>query len=284
MSAPTDSAGESVALEALLLARAHLYALFRKLFGAAPDAAVLEALLGEATADAVDEYADDETMRGFGRFLSDLAAAGDRAALLEAARDEHVRLLVGPGALPALPWEASHRTGEPTVFQEGTLAVRAAYRARGVQPRRMQRVPDDHVALECAFMAREARRSLSQLIAGDVRALAAGLRAQQSFAVEHLAEWLGAYAKGLRRSKTAVLYPQAAEALAAFVALDATFLAESALWAEELAATGEGFEALGAVAGSPEAQAFAAAEKALAALEETRPFGIEDYELAACEG
>ena len=28
----------------------------------------------------------------------------------------------------------------------------------------------------------------------------------------------------------------------------------------------------------------AAAEEALAALEETRPFGIEDYELAACEG
>ena len=116
MSAPTDPAGESVALEALLLARARLYALFHKLFGAAPDAAVLEALLGGATADAVDEYAeDDETMRGFGRFLSDLAAAEGRATLLEAARDEHVRVLVGPGALPALPWEAPHRSGEPTV-------------------------------------------------------------------------------------------------------------------------------------------------------------------------
>nr|WP_229026774.1 molecular chaperone TorD family protein [Eggerthella lenta] len=269
----------------MLLARARLYALFHKLFGAAPDAAAIEALLGEATADAVDEYAeDDETMRGFGRFLSELAAVEGRAALLEAARDEHVRLLVGPGALPAIPWEAPYRTGEPTVFQEGTLAVRAAYRARGVQPKKLQRVPDDHVALECAFMALEARRSLAQLIACDVRALAAGLRAQQSFAVEHMAGWLGEYAKGLRRSATAVLYPQAAEALAAFVALDATFLAEAALWAEEVSASGEKFEALGAVAGSPEAQMFAAAEEALAALEQTRPFGIEDYELAACEG
>ncbi|MEI3309886.1 MAG: molecular chaperone TorD family protein [Eggerthella lenta] len=284
MSAPTDPAGESVALEALLLARARLYALFHKLFGAAPDAAAIEALLGEATADAVDEYAeDDETMRGFGRFLSELAAVEGRAALLEAARDEYVRLLVRR-ALPAIPWEAPYRTGEPTVFQEGTLAVRAAYRARGVQPKKLQRVPDDHVALECAFMALEARRSLAQLIACDVRALAAGLRAQQSFAVEHMAGWLGEYAKGLRRSATAVLYPQAAEALAAFVALDATFLAEAALWAEEVSASGEKFEALGAVAGSPEAQMFAAAEEALAALEQTRPFGIEDYELAACEG
>ena len=285
MSAPTDPAGESVALEALLLARARLYALFHKLFGAAPDAAVLEALLGGATADAVDEYAeDDETMHGFGRFLSEVAAAEGRAALLETARDEHVRVLVGPGALPAIPWEAPYRTGEPTVFQEDTLAVRAAYRARGVQPRKMQRVPADHVSLECAFMAREARFSLAQLIAGDVCALAAGLRAQQSFVVEHMTAWLGEYAKGLRRSATAVLYPQAAEALAAFVALDATFLAEAALWAEEVSASGERFEALGAVVGSPEGLAFAAAEEALAALEETRPFGIEDYELAACEG
>ena len=266
MSAPTDPAGESVALEALLLARARLYALFHKLFGAAPDAAVLEALLGGATADAVDEYAeDDETMHGFGRFLSEVAAAEGRAALLEAARDEHVRVLVGPGALPAIPWEAP-------------------YRARGVQPRKLQRVPDDHVSLECAFMAREARFSLAQLIAGDVCALAAGLRAQQSFVVEHMTAWLGEYAKGLRRSATAVLYPQAAEALAAFVALDATFLAEAALWAEEVSASGERFEALGAVVGSPEGLAFAAAEEALAALEETRPFGIEDSELAACAG
>ena len=100
MSAPTDPTGESVALEALLLARARLYALFHKLFGAAPDAAVLEALLGGATADAVDEYAeDDETMHGFGRFLSEVAAAEGRAALLEAARDEHVR-----GLVDALPY------------------------------------------------------------------------------------------------------------------------------------------------------------------------------------
>ena len=96
--------------------------------------------------------------------------------------------------------------------------------------------------------------------------------------------WVDDFARCARRSKTAVLYPQAAEALVAFVALDATFLAEAALWAEEVSASGERFEALGAVVGSPEGLAFAAAEEALAALEETRPFGIEDYELAACEG
>ena len=93
-----------------------------------------------------------------------------RAALLEAARDEHVRLLVGPGALPAIPWEAPYRTGEPTVFQEGTLAVRAAYRARGVEPKRLARVPDDHVALLCAFMAQRGAALAALLIGCDARA------------------------------------------------------------------------------------------------------------------
>ena len=92
MSAPTDPAGESVALaySAAFRSRKRLYALFH-CRRRGPDAAVLERPARRATADAVDEYAeDDETMHGFGRFLSEVAAAEGRAALLEAARDEHV--------------------------------------------------------------------------------------------------------------------------------------------------------------------------------------------------
>ncbi|MFR1638737.1 MAG: hypothetical protein ACLSVD_05875 [Eggerthellaceae bacterium] len=51
------------------------------------------------------------------------------------------------------------------------------------------------------------------------------------------------------------------------------------MWTEEVSASGESSSA-GAVADRPR-RAFAAVE-ALAALEQTRPFGIEDYELAAC--
>ena len=287
MSAPTDPTGESVALEALLLARARLYALFHKLFGAAPDAAVLEALLGGATADAVDEYAeDDETMRGFGRFLSDLAAAEGRATLLEAARDEHVRLFVGPGPLPAFSWESPYRSHEPSLFQESTLAVRAAYRAHGLEPKRLARVPDDHAALLCAFLARRSGAALAALRAGDANGLAVELRDEEAFAAAHLTSWLDAFAKAARRSRTAVLYPQLIEALAAFARVDAVFLAEAAYWAEGLAAEG----AVGAPdvrRGSVEARALEAAREALAALEALRPYGIEDYELVparSCAG
>ncbi len=263
---------EAVALEELLLARAYSYTLFHKLLGAAPDGAVMDALLGPATAELVDAYAEeDETMRGFGRFLGRLAARDDRAALVDAACDEYTRLFVGPGALPALPWEAPYRTKEPTVCQENTLAVRAAYRACGWEPKRVQRVPDDHVALECAFLARRAVQACGLLRAGDAAALAAELRDELAFVRAHLQSWLPAFAVAVRRSKTAVLYPQLIEALAAFAAVDATFLAEAAFWAE-------GWDApLDAVLDASASDAPLTA--ALAHLEALRPLRIDDYEL-----
>ena len=276
-----DAHAEALALEGLLISRAYLCTLFHKLLGAAPDAEVLDALLGRATADVVDEYAeDDESMRGLGCFLAGLAAREDRAGLLDAARDEYTRLFVGPGALPAPTWESPYLSREMALFQEGTLEVRAVYRAHGLQPKRVQRVPDDHVALLCAYLAQRASVALAAFHTGDWAALSVELRDELSFVEGHMTTWLAAFAKSLRVSSTAVLYPQAVEALAAFAAVDATFLAEAAYWAEGQAG-GEGGSLAALPADSPEAAAFEAALEALASLEAARPFGIEDYELEA---
>lgn len=274
-----DDRAEALELEGLLLSRAYLYTLFHKLLGAAPDAEVLDALLSEATADVVDEYAaDDESMRGLGRFLAESAAHEDRAGLLDAARDEYTRLFVGPGALPAPTWESPYRTREMTLFQEGTLGVRAVYRAHGLQPKRIQRVPDDHAALLCDFMAQRAAVALTAFRMGSPTALSVELRNELAFLNGHMNTWLVAFAKGLRTSKTAVLYPQLVEALAAFCTVDATFLAEAAFWVESRAG-GEAGPIGALLADAPEAAAFAAVGEALASLKAARPFGIEDYEL-----
>ena len=274
------AAEEAFALEELLLSRAYLYTLFHKLLGAAPDAAALDALLGRETAEVAGAYAeDDATMRGFARFLEGLAAREDRAALLDEARDEHVRLFVGPGPLPAFSWESPYRSHEPSLFQESTLAVRAAYRAHGLEPKRLARVPDDHAALLCAFLAQRSGAALAALRAGDANGLAAELRDEEAFAAAHLTSWLDACAKAVRGSRAAVLYPQLIEALAAFARVDAVFLAEAAYWAEGLAAEGAPVGAPDVRRGSVEARALEAAREALAALEALRPYGIEDYEL-----
>lgn len=267
---PAGVREEAVALESLLLARAYVYTLFRTLLGAAPDAETLDALLGSATAEAIGAYAEeDETMREFGRFLAGLAAREDRAQLLDEVRDEYTRLFIGPGTVPVPVWESPYRSKEPAVFQENTLAVRAAYRAHGLEPKHVQRVPDDHVAMECSFMAERAGVTLAALRDGDAEAVAAELRDEYAFVEEHLNSWLSIFAKAERSSRTAVLYPQLVEALAAFCQRDAIFLSEAAYWAESLEALLE----------TSDENTFADFKQSLATLKTLHLYGLDDYEL-----
>lgn len=273
----SDRAQDTLQLEALLLSRAFLYELFHKLFGGTPDGALLEMLTAEVTADTLEEFAgaSDELM-ALGGFLAVLRA-DDREQLLVRARDEYTRVFLGPLALPASPYESPY-TGahDMATFQANTLEVRSVYHANGLRVRREQAVPDDHVALMCAFIAELAKRALAALREGRMTDLAILLRDQHAFVKNHMANWLGIFAKSVRNSKAgaeAVLYPQMLEGLDAFTRADLDFLAESAYWAEGEASDGEG---LLAVDPAPE---FTIAQTALESLEDLHPFGIQDNEL-----
>lgn len=97
------------------------------------------------------------------------------------------------------------------------------------------RIPMSHIATMCGFMAHEAERSLAELRAGNVGDLAASLRDEEAFVRDHMLTWVDDFARCARRSKTAVLYPQMIEALAAFVRNDAVLLSEAACWARRRA-------------------------------------------------
>ena len=268
---------DALQLEALLLARAHLYTLFNKLFGGTPDGDVLEALLDGATADVVEEFSGHSPqLQALREMLAQLGGR-DREALLDAARDEYTRVLIGPANLPASPYESPYQGAhDMALFQENTVAVRREYHARGLRARREQAVPDDHVALMCAFMAEMGSRALEALRSGDAPALATCLRDQEAFQKAHLGTWLDVYATSVRNSKAGaqhVLYPQMIEAFAAFVKADADFLAESAFWAE----------AQGGLPASGVAPELAAAQEAFESLRALRPFGIQDNELVSTD-
>ena len=269
-------ARDALQLEALLFSRAYLYELFHKLLGGTPDEEVLGALLGQTTADVVEEFSGgDGELAPFGHFLAELRA-GDRANLLERSRDEYTRVLIGPLALPASPYESPYTGAHDTaLFQENTLAVRGLYREAGVQARRLGAVPDDHVALMCAFASGQSQRALAALRAGDCAGLAALLRSQHAFVRGHLTNWLGTYARSVRNSKAgaaAVLYPQLIEALSLFATADAAFLAESAFWAE-------GVEAAALPSQDAASPELAGVQGDLERLSALSPFGIQDNEL-----
>ena len=267
---------ERTQLEVLLFGRTYLYTMFHKLFGGQIDSALLDELEGTALSDVVDEYAaENQTFAALQEFLDGLRSA-DQAQLLDAARDEYTRVFIGPAALPASPYEAPY-TGrhDMTTFQENTIKVRRIYAAAGLQAKRLQRVPDDHISLECAFVAAQARQTLEAFRAGKWQECAEQLRAQGAFVQNHMANWFGAFAKAVRGSKAAanpVLFPQMLEAAAAFVTQDVTFTVEAAYWADENVEAAQAFEAF---------EALGAAQASLDMLAALHLTGIEDNELVS---
>ena len=86
-------AEDALALEALLVSRAHLYTLFHKCFGGTPTAELLEAAYGEDTRSVVDEYAaDNASMAGLLGFLEALAQDGAEE-LIDQVKDEFIKVM-----------------------------------------------------------------------------------------------------------------------------------------------------------------------------------------------
>lgn len=117
-----------------------------------------------------------------------IRAAADRLSAGQSDGREFVadydQLFVGPGHLPAPPWESVYRTEERLVFDWPTLEVRAEYRRMGLAVTKPSD-PDDHIGLELLFLATLADREA----AGD----SAAAEAAQQFLEAHLLQWAPAF-------------------------------------------------------------------------------------------
>lgn len=128
----------------------------------------------------------------------------------ERLRSEYAKLFVGPGKLPAPPWESVYVCGEDLLFQQSTLAVRQAFRAAGYQASGYPHEADDHLATELHFMAalsEDAKRAYDEQNADRLTLL---LSRQLVFLCEHLDVWLPAFVRRLHEradSSTSRFYP-----------------------------------------------------------------------------
>lgn len=193
---------------------------------------------------------------------------------------EYARHFIGPDSLIALPWESPYLSHETSLFQGNTLAVRAAYAEKGLAPKKLRQVPDDHVSLMCCFMVHEGRGALEAFRAGDESAFRDSVLSQGAFVHAHLVSWLGEFARQsctvrATRKSTAFLYPQMAKVAAEFARLDEEFLAEAIAWIEE---GGMGPDRP-RCSDEVRSACFGPVEDAQKALWGLRLFGLEDNEL-----
>lgn len=134
---------------------------------------------------------DADSRRGV-ELLSQSLAAGESHADIVA---EHHRLLRGPERLPVPPWESVHLSNEHLVFEAETMQVRGFYRRFGLQAENLNKEPDDHISLECAFLAELCVRALDVLEQGaDPAHFVDGHR---RFVAEHASRWFPAFFGGI---------------------------------------------------------------------------------------
>lgn len=204
----------------VLAARQYLYRAHQCLLGSEPKGTAFEAF-------DVELYEEACAMVGMGapKKMVDLYRdARESATCREALQSEYVRALVGPGKLPSAPWESAQLSGDGALFSRQTLDVRNAYRVQGFLPQEYPRVADDHIALECGFLAEMAARALERQKAGDEEGSTAALAVSRAFLEKHPLLWIDAFADGLDEQRYP-FYHAVAEALAAFMAADFRLLA-----------------------------------------------------------
>ena len=201
-----------------LSARRFLYAVFQSLLGQEPSHKQLDALDPELVGQAF------EIMGASGASADAFVAAINRARSsddesLDSLRTTYTALFVGPGKLAADPWESVYVNEDAALFQRSTLGVRNAYRVQGLLPAEYPRVADDHIAIECGFLAALAARACDAEGAGDALSMRDHLMASQEFLHDHLLVWVGEYAKRLSMADNG-LYGSAALALDRFAHAD----------------------------------------------------------------
>lgn len=215
---PTSGDVEDVQADGLEV-RAFVYRILQSLFGGEPNSEMLQLFQGETTTSALLSCGE-----GGGSLpeAEELVAVlrGISSDCVSALAHRYTKLFIGPDSLEAWPWESMYLSRDKVLFQQVTLDVRNAYRSAGFLPAQYPRVADDHVALECAFMAEMADRAAAAHRAGDAVACRRFLVQSSEFAREHLLKWLPSYAADLRRTDEDGLYGVTASFASRFVEED----------------------------------------------------------------
>lgn len=212
---------------AALAGRTFLYKYLWRAFAGEPDQAFLDVAASQDAAEACSVFAGDGSCVDQRQTaIGHLAQTAD----LEALRGEYTKLFIGPGKLPAPPWESVYVYGEDLLFQESTLEVRLDYRAAGYQASGYPHEADDHLAKELGFMAAlsdEARQAFEQ---GDGERFRQTMSRQLMFLGKHLNGWLPKFAERFESAEK----PGICSFYGEFVALAVVVCAQDAAIIEEL--------------------------------------------------
>jgi putative dimethyl sulfoxide reductase chaperone len=210
------------ALAALLVGRTFAYDILQCAFVQVPSVAFISLLLDDelfrAFPFAKTDAAIDQAVRRIEDYLGGPDALSSEA--IDRLRWDYTRMFIGPGRVPAPPWESVYRNGEHLHFSDETLDVRDAYRKYQLATRELGREPDDHVGLELDFLHRLSAMETDAAEQGNEARLAELLEDHRTFLDEHVLAWVPEWIVDVLRSADTDFYRGMAQLLGAFVRLD----------------------------------------------------------------
>jgi TorA maturation chaperone TorD len=175
----------------LLFGEALLFNLLGKLIYSLPDGDWLQSLYtNEVFTDAPFAMDQPDVVEGLALLNRwGQSPVGIDETMLQELNADSTQLFFGPGRVLAPLWESVYFTEERLVFRESTLDVRHWYQQFKLEPENLHKDPDDHIALEMAFIAHLANLGVQALEMGDEKECERLLQAQREFINEHLLKW-----------------------------------------------------------------------------------------------
>ena len=217
------AADELRELAGLMESRANVYGLLSRCFEVEIDAGFAAELSGRFEFDSDDEALASE-LSGMCEALAGIDEDG-----LEQLAVVFDRAFYGMGprtAQKAFPYESVYTSDRGIMMQDAYIEARRAYREHGLAKDESFTEPDDHIAVELAFMRELASRCKGALEQGDDEAAAGLVGEQRAFLADHLLNWAGRFAVDLEKSAEGGFYVHLARFTARFLRLDAGMLAD----------------------------------------------------------
>ena len=205
----TDTAGD----------RASLYSFYGRIFQAEIDEVFIEGLR-----TAVDAQSD---------LLKDYLISLNGVATSTVAQDlrcDYARLFLGMGPKPVAPYESVFLSEEHILMQEQRDQVVALFRTEGVVVEEGFGLPEDHLAVELAFMAYLCKKTQQALAQSDDEEALRLVGVQKQFLEDHLVAWVSLFADEVaacesKREGVSSFYVTIAAMMQQFIIEDSVFLA-----------------------------------------------------------
>lgn len=214
--------GETAAIIELMESRANVYRMLSRCYSSEIDAPFAR----EISEEFRFQSSDDGLMRALDAMRRGLAGLDDAALEMLAVDFDRVFFGMGPlTARHAFPYESVYTSDRGILMQEAYAQVVHAYRDQRLAKDPSFAEPEDHLAVELAFMATLADRAAAFLREGCSEAAEETLSQSLAFAEHHLLNWIDRFCIDLGAAAPG-FYGALADFTLGFVRADAQMLGE----------------------------------------------------------